>query len=129
VHNVRNTLAALGAACLVMSCAPAAQTPIGSGFDSKYIGLTVKNDNWLDVAVFVVRAGSRFRIGDVVGNSTRSLRIPTTLIVNGSVQLMADPIGLEDTYVTDVMLVASDQRVQLTVAPRMRMSTYAVWAR
>lgn len=129
MHTVRNNLAALCATVLLMSCAPGARTGIASGLDSKSIELTVKNDNWLDVHVFAIRGGSRFRLGEVGGNTTARLRIPTSLIVSGMVQLMVDPIGMDDTYLTDAMLVASDQRVQLMVAPRMRMSTYAVWSR
>ena len=129
MHTVRHIVAALSAASLFVSCAPARTGMGATGLEPKYIGLSVKNDNWLDVAVYVIQGGSRFRIGNAAGNSTASLRIPTNLVVAGAVQLMADPVGFDDTYVTDVMLVGSDQRVQLMVAPRMRMSTYAVWSR
>jgi hypothetical protein len=123
-------VAALSAAAFLTSCAPRARSGTAAGgAGSAYIGLNVKNDNWLDVHVYVVRGGSRFRLGDVSGNTTRSLRISEGLIVAGAIQLMVDPVGLDDPYVTDVMLVAPDQRVQLMVAPRMRLSTYAVWSR
>jgi hypothetical protein len=42
---------------------------------------------------------------------------------------MADPVGSDDRYVTETISVAPDEKVQLTVAPRMRMSSYAVWNR
>ena len=129
MQNLRTIVAALGAAGLLTACAPGARRDLASTPAQKYIGLTVTNHNWLDVVVYVVRGASRFRLGEVVGNSSANLRIPTSLIVAGAVQLMADPIGSQESYVTDAILVSSDERVQLMVAPRMRSSTYAVWGR
>jgi hypothetical protein len=40
--------------------------------------------------------------------------------------LLADAIGSNERFVTDVITVDPDQRVQLTVAPAMRMSSYAI---
>jgi hypothetical protein len=72
---------------------------------------------------------SRFRLGEATGNSTASLRIPGTFIEGWTVQLTADPVGSSDTYVTEPIMVMPGEHVQLTVAPRMGMSSYAVWNR
>jgi hypothetical protein len=129
VHTVRHRLAALGAALVVLSCSSAQRTARLSPAEAGDLPLTVTNQNWLDMAIYVVRGGSRFRIGEAVGNSTTLLRIPGSYIVSWTVQLMADPVGSGDKYVTDAISVAPGEHVQLTVAPRMRMSSYAVWNR
>jgi hypothetical protein len=119
----------LGAALLVSACASGANRGVSSRPDLTPISLTVTNQNWLDVDIFAVRGSSRYRLGAVGGNSSATLRIPPGAIVRGEVQLMADPIGSNEIYVSDVISVAPDVTLQLTVAPRMRMSSYAVWVR
>jgi hypothetical protein len=125
---MRPHYAALGAALLLSACASGANRA-STGVDSAPVSLTVTNQNWLDVDVFVIRGTTRYRLGAVGGNSSAMLRIPSSLIARGEVQLMADPVGSSDVYVSDLISVAPDQQLQLTVAPRMRMSSYAVWMR
>lgn len=129
MHTSRNRLAALGAALVVLACSSGARTTQLSPAEAGDLPLTVTNQTWLDVAIYVVRGDSRFRIGEAVGNSTTRLRIPGTYITSWTVQLMADPVGSGDKYVTDAISVAPGEHVQLTIAPRMRMSSYAVWNR
>ncbi len=128
MRNIRHHLAALGAATLLAACASGASR-VSSNPELRPISLIVTNQNWLDVDVFVVSGTSRYRIGEVGGNGSATLSIPAGLLVNGQVQLMADPVGSNDIFTTEMFPVASDEKVQLTVAPRMRMSSFAVWTR
>jgi len=128
VRTLRPHYAVLGAALVLSACASGANRA-STRPDSAPVSLTVTNQNWLDVDVFAIRGSTRYRLGAVGGNSSAMLRIPASLIARGELQLMADPIGSNDVYVSDVIPVTPDQSLQLTVAPRMRMSTYAVWRR
>ena len=128
MRTMRHHSAVLATVLLLSACASGANRA-SSGVDSAPIPLTVTNQNWLDVNVFVIRGTSRYRLGAVGGNSSATLRIPSSVVVRGELQLMADLIGSNDVYVSDLIPVTLDQQVQLTVAPRMRMSTYAVWVR
>jgi hypothetical protein len=114
------------AIALLAACAPGKHHNATSIAPAADVYVTVSNQNWLDVDVYAVRGGSRLRIGQVTGSGSARLKIPASAIVAGQVQLMADPIGSNERYVTEVMSVAPDQRVQLTVASAMRMSSYAV---
>jgi hypothetical protein len=125
MRNLRHHCAVLGAAALLAACASAHRG--ASGAEPKAIALIVTNQNWLDVDVFLIRGTSRHRLGAVGGNSSATLSIPAGLFVYGDAQLMADPIGSDDIYVTERISVAPDATVELTIAPRMRMSSYAVW--
>jgi hypothetical protein len=127
VFITRNRLMALGAV-LLGACSAGPRNRLAAAPDSDF-SLSVTNNNWLDVTVFAVRGSSRWRLGDVTGNSTALLRIPGRMIVAGMVQLLADPIGSDEIYLTGPISVSPDEDVQLTVAPRMRMSSYAVRAR
>ena len=128
MRNMRHYYAVLGAALLLSACASGAKRA-STGLEAAPVLLTVTNQNWLDVDVFAIRGTARYRLGAVGGNSSATLRIPANLVAHGDLRLMADPVGSNDVYVSDVIPVAPDQSLQLTVAPRMRMSTYAVWTR
>lgn len=89
--------------------------------------VTVDNNNWLDVVVYAVRSGARFRLGMVPGLSSETLRVPPGLGVDGTVSLLVDPIGSNIMYATDQITVAPGQRVELTVRNRLSMSSFSVW--
>ena len=126
--NIRYHFVVLAAATVLAACASGANRG-GSGVAAQPIPLDVTNENYLDVDIFVVRGTSRQRLGTVGGNGSATLSIPANLIVHGEFQLMADPIGSKDVYVSDRIAVGPDQIVELTVAPRMRMSSFAVYNR
>lgn len=126
MRKMRHHFALLGAALLLSACASGANRA-STRASPPPILLTVTNQNWLDVDVFALRGSTRYRLGAVGGNSSATLRIPSSLAARGEVQLMADPIGSNDVYVSDLIPIAPDQGLQLTLAPRMRMSTYAVF--
>lgn len=89
----------------------------------------VRNQNTLDVAVYLLKGTTRFRVGTVSAMSDGVVRLPPSTEVNGSVRLLIDPIGSGEVYVTDALLLARDQQVEVTVGSVLRMSTTAVWSR
>ena len=92
--------------------------------------VTVQNDNWLDVAVYLVRGASRFRIGTVRSTSTETFRLPAGAHSGGSpLRIMADPIGASQRYLTDPVVLAPGQRLELRVASPINVSSFAVWDR
>jgi hypothetical protein len=125
VRTTRNRLALFSAIALLAACAPA-KGRSSSLAPAADVYVMVSNQNWLDIDVFAVRGASRIRIGQVTGSGSARLKIPANAIVGGQIQLMADPIGSSERYVTEVITVAPDQRVELTVASAMRMSSYSV---
>lgn len=127
--NIRYHFVVLGAAALLAACASGGNRGASAGVAAQPIPLDVTNENYLDVDIFVVRGNSRQRLGTVGGNASATLSIPANLIAHGELQLLADPIGSKDVYVTDRIAVGPDQMVELTIAPRMRMSSFAVYAR
>ena len=128
MRTTRNRLALTGALVLLAACAPAARKGMAPA-PSRDVYVTVENQNWLDVSIYALRGSSRMRIGQVTGNGSASLRVPAGVIVAGQIRLMADAIGSNERFVTDVITVNPDQRVQLTRAPAMRMSSYALYRR
>jgi hypothetical protein len=91
--------------------------------------LVVQNNNWLDVAVYVVTGGTRTRLGTVRSNSTEQFRIPDALVMGTSALIVqADPIGSTMAYTSDAITVYPGARVELSVGSNLKFSTYAVFA-
>jgi hypothetical protein len=92
--------------------------------------VTVQNDNWLDVAVYLVRGASRFRIGTVRSTSTETFRLPSGAHESGSpLRIMADPIGASQGYLTEPVVLGPGQRLELRIASPITISSFAVWNR
>lgn len=89
--------------------------------------VTVRNDNWLDVAVYLVHGSTRFRIGTVGGTSKETFRLKAGAGGGNPWQIMADPIGSNHRYLTEPVVLAPGQRLEVTVGSRISMSTYAIW--
>jgi len=92
--------------------------------------VTVSNDNWLDVAVYVVHGTSRFRIGTVGSTTSRTFKLPKEG-ENGAtpLQIMADPIGATRRYITDPVTLAPGQRLEVKVGSQISLSSFAIWNR
>lgn len=82
--------------------------------------LTVENLGFADVTVYAVSAtGARVRLGQVSGNSTQVLSLPTHLVRGGErLRFLADPIGGARTPVSEELYVAPGETVVLTIPPR-----------
>src|SRR5574341_346548 len=103
-------------AAAVTGCAPAAR-PAGETAVDPGIVLVVRNDNWLQVDVYLLRATARHRLGSVSSMSTQVFRIPRALYAaSGTVQLLADPIGTNQTFRTEPIPVGQTRQIELTVA-------------
>ena len=75
--------------------------------------LTVENHGFLDVNVYVIRSGTRIRLGQASGNDTETFVIPAHLVQSGiSLRFQADPIGARAAPVTqDIVVFPGDQLV------------------
>ena len=92
--------------------------------------LTVRNDNWLDVAIYLVRGGARFRIGSVTGTGSQTFRLPADVTSAGSpIRVMADPIGATRGYTTEPIVLSPGQRLEVRVGSPISISSFAVWNR
>jgi len=92
--------------------------------------VTVQNDNWLDVAVYVVHGTSRLRIGTVSSTTSRTFRLPREGGTGAiPLQILADPIGENRRYITDPVTLAPGQRLEVKVGSPISFSSFAIWNR
>ncbi|HYT05465.1 MAG TPA: hypothetical protein VEM13_11365 [Gemmatimonadales bacterium] len=82
------------------------------------VAVTVDNQNYLDMDVFLIRGGQRIRIGMVPGISSRMLMLRSELIGYGTeVQFELHPIGGRGNTISETVTVRPGDVIQLTIPP------------
>ena len=108
--------ALLALALLTAGCGHAAQS--GTPEPRPKTTVKVRNQNFLDMVVFVLEGGQRIRLGTVGGLSTQVLTLPNHVLL-GSRQLRFElhPIGGRTNPRSETISVQPGDEVELTVPP------------
>jgi hypothetical protein len=97
-------------------------SPLADGFE-----LTLNNHHWLDVNIFVQHDGEASRVTTVTASTSQSLILPLWLLGDSKiVRIIAEPVGEQDSYVTDLMRVDPGQSVELNVESSLARSNYSI---
>jgi hypothetical protein len=82
------------------------------------VAVTVENQNFLDMDVFLIRGGQRVRLGMVPGLSSRMLMVRPELIGYGTeVQFELHPIGGRGNPLSETITVRPGDVIHLTIPP------------
>ena len=124
---VRSTWAAAVAAIAIGACAPATeQSQVGA--PESATTLVVKNNNWQEVVIYVMRGAMRTRLGSVTSMNSARFRLSDTMMSGtGGVRIVADPIGSARTYTSPAITVTPGAQVELQVQNQISISNYAVY--
>ena len=127
--SLRNGLlaAALVAVASAGACAPMAQARGPDGVGQEQTALIVENNNWQDMALYLLRSGTKVRIGSVPSFSKARIPLSGALIGAGEIQLLADPIGSNRRFVTEPINVQPGQQVLFRLENNLAVSSYSVW--
>jgi hypothetical protein len=128
-EQVRSSSFRLAAIALIAGSIGCASAFVDPGRNALPAYIKVQNDNWLDINVYAVRWDSRFRLGTITGLSTGYVRLPDALYADGSIRLLADPIGSSETYLTETIPISRGEWIEFSVHNVLRQSYYAVWHR
>ncbi len=90
------------------------------------IAVHVRNENFLDMNVFVVVSGLNRRLGTVTGNSSGDFSIDWGISVGQSISLRAIPIGGRGSASTGSLSIGVGQMIDFVVAPVLNQSTVSV---
>jgi hypothetical protein len=90
--------------------------------------VAVTNNHWLDIAVYAVRAGTRFRLGTVRGLSEDSLPLRSSVVGSGdNIRLLVSPIGSRGGHLTDYLSIGGDRWIHFQVQNPLNLSSFTVW--
>jgi hypothetical protein len=101
-----------------------AMTQDGAGVLETVVEVT--NNNWMDVTVYAVRSGKPARLGTVTSTSTERFALPRRLVVGGTIQLIAAPVGSRGSHQTDHIMVDRGDRIVWNVENALALSSYTV---
>src|SRR3989442_9686720 len=82
------------------------------------VAVTVENQNFLDMDVFLVRGGQRIRLGMVTGLSTHLFMLRPEVVGTGTdLQFEFHPIGGRANPRTERIMVQPGDVIELTIPP------------
>ncbi|MBT8395536.1 MAG: hypothetical protein KJN92_01160 [Gemmatimonadetes bacterium] len=80
------------------------------------VQVMVENNNFLDVTVYAVAGGVSSRLGDVTGKNSATFTLnPRRVSMASGLQLMVDPLGSSERYLSRTVYPAGGVTVLLTV--------------
>jgi hypothetical protein len=81
----------------------------------------------LDMRVYLLRGATQMPLGSVGTLEKRTFAVPSSMVGHdGTVRLVADPMGSRQTYVSDYIQAALGDRVTWSLAPNLKLSQYSV---
>lgn len=90
------------------------------------IAVHVKNENFLDMNIYVVVGGVSRRLGNVVGNASADFTIDGNLGLGQTIYITAIPIGGRGQASSGGLSVSPGQMIDFTVASTLRQSVATV---
>ena len=90
--------------------------------------LTVDNNHWLDIVVFVFHDGELSRVGTVTAASSTNFFLPNWMIGQSrNIRLLADPIGSGDAVGTETIHIQPGQFIEWRLESQLARLTVAVY--
>ena len=99
-----------------------APSPAADGFS-----LILNSHHVLDVNIFVQHDGQSDRVGMVPAASSKTMVLPLWLLGDSkAIRIIAEPIGNDTRYTTDVLSVQPGQVIELNVESMIDRSNYSI---
>jgi hypothetical protein len=109
-------------------CGTGRQHPTADAPERAPTVVTVTNNNWSDMVVYLLRSTMRTRLGTVTSMNTQEFEIPASLIgPAATLRLQAAPIGSRRQHVTPPIYVGPGQQINYTIQNQLSISTVTVW--
>jgi hypothetical protein len=124
-HHAFGLLAAL----TLLACGGPGQRPQGAVPAPPVTRIFVQNHTFATVDVFIVYHDQKFRAGQVFGGSSTTLTMPPFVEPNGSVQVLADPLGTTSAYLSNPVAYLGSEDFRLTIQEQLDLSSFIPQAR
>lgn len=111
----------------VLACAGPRQDVDPEPVEADGFSLVMNNRHLLDVNVFIQHDGQSDRVATVVSSTSRTMVLPLWMLGQSkAIRLIAEPIGDESHYTTDVLVVQPGQLIELNVEGSIARSNYTI---
>jgi hypothetical protein len=92
------------------------------------VALTIANNHWLDVIIFIFHDGEMSRVGTVTAASNGNFTLaPWMLGQSRNVRLLADPVGSEGWIRSDMINVQPGQSIEWRLESQLARSSVMVY--
>jgi len=108
------------------ACSRNPQPDLDDAISRDPIVVHVKNENFLDMNVFVVASGASRRLGTVTGNGSGEFNVPWSFGSTSGIVLVAQPIGSRGSASSPSLNVSPGQVVEFKVGSTLRQTTATV---
>lgn len=117
IRPLIRTFLLLVLAAVIPACASLRQS--GPVVEGEPTTVEVRNQNFLDMNVYVLNGGQRVRLGTVTGLSTRTLELPSSMVFgSATVRFEMNPIGSSARPISQEITVREGDQIVLTIPYR-----------
>ena len=110
-----------------VSCAGPRQDVDPAPVDESGFSLILNNRHLLDVNIFLQHDGQPDRIATVTSASSHSVVLPLRMLGQSkTIRIIAEPIGNQTRYTTDLLVVQPGQVIELNVESLLARSNYSI---
>lgn len=121
------TAALLIAAALVAGCRGPRQDIGPAPAEADGFSLILNNHHLLDVNIFIQHDGQADRVATVLASNSRAIALPAWMLGQShTVRIIAEPIGDDTRYTTDLLSVQPGQVIELNIESSIARSNYSI---
>jgi len=112
---------------VTLACAGPRQNVDPEPVEADGFSLILNNRHLLDVNIFLQHDGQPDRIATVPSSTSRALVLPLRMLGQSkAIRIIAEPIGDQTSFTTDVLVVQPGQIVELNVESLLARSNYNI---
>ena len=112
---------------ILVACAGPRQNVDPGPVEASGFSLILNNRHLLDVNIFLQHDGQPDRITTIPSSTSRAIVLPLRMLGQSkTIRIIAEPIGDDSRYTTDMLLVQPGQIVELNVESLIARSNYSI---
>jgi hypothetical protein len=112
---------------LTLGCRGPRQNVGPAPVEADGFSLILNSHHLLDVNIFIQHDGQADRVATLPAATSRTIALPSWMLGQArTIRIIAEPIGDDSRYTTDVLLVLPGQVVELNVESMLGRSNYSI---